>query len=90
MFAKLKNIFSSVEPKNQDGNNNTAAEIEREISLLESNLLKNPADSDTQKKLMIKYNQAVKSYALNSAYRPQVDAVFVKMDDLRNTIRKNI
>lgn len=90
MFAKLKNIFLSSEPQDQNGNNEAAKKIEQEISALENSLSKLPSDNDIQKKLMIKYNQAVKTYAANPVYRHHVDDIFIKIDELRNTIRKNI
>ena len=90
MFAKLKNMFISSEPQHQNESHEAAEKIGQEISLLETLLLKVPSDSGTQKKLMIKYNQAVKTYAASPVYRHHVDDIFVKMDELRNTIRKNI
>ena len=90
MFAKLKNIFVSPEKHDQNENHQAAEEIKKEISLLEGALLKKPSEHESQKKLMIKYNQAVKAYAASPAYRHQVDDIFIKMDELRNTIRKNI
>ncbi|WP_300000322.1 hypothetical protein [uncultured Cedecea sp.] len=90
MFAKLKQIFSSEQPET-DGDNNAQAEIiSEELTQLEATLANNPADSDAQKKLMVKYNQAIKIYSSNKTYRNRVDDIFIKIDELRNTIRKNI
>ncbi len=90
MFAKLKQMFSS-EPPVTDGDNNAQAEIiTEELIQLEATLAENPADNDTQKRLMVKYNQAIKIYSSDKMYRVQVDNIFIKIDELRNTIRKNI
>jgi len=90
MFAKLKQMFRS-EPPVTDGDNNARAEtISGELTQLEAALAENPADNETQKKLMVKYNQAIKIYSSNQMYRDRVDDIFIKIDELRNTIRKNI
>lgn len=89
MFSSLKKLFHSSEPQ---GNNNDAEaeKIMQELSVLEARLNENPADNATQKQLMVKYNQAIKVYAASKNYRNDVDEVFVRIDELRNTIRKNI
>ncbi|MFS2222201.1 hypothetical protein [Pantoea sp. B65] len=90
MFSKLKQLFNSDESQGGSENDEAAARIETELSQLESGLLQNPADNAIQKQLMVKYNQAVKIFSGNKHYRSRVDDVFVKMDELRNTIRRNI
>lgn len=89
MFSKLKQIFSPVTSE-EETNTEQADIIAAELNKLESDLACNPADNDTQKKLMVKYNQAIKIYSSSKTYRHRVDDVFIKMDELRNTIRKNI
>lgn len=89
MFSSFKKLFNSAEP--QGDNHDAEAEgIMQELSQLEAALAENPTDNSTQKMLMVKYNQAVKAYAASKGYRNCVDDVFVKIDELRNTIRKNI
>ncbi|OON42128.1 hypothetical protein BTJ39_02955 [Izhakiella australiensis] len=90
MFAKLKKLFNSNEAEGVDENNQAAEVIEKELIELEQSLMQNPADNATQKQLMIKYNQAVHIFSSSKSYRKKVDDVFVKIDELRNTIRKNI
>ncbi len=91
MFSSLKKLFNSDKSQeNEIDPDPVAEEVTQEIALLELALGKDPADNTTQKNLMVKYNQAVKIYAASNCYRHRVDAIFVKMDELRNTIRKNI
>lgn len=90
MFSKLKQIFSQANLAEETDNNEQADTITAELISLESELARNPADNNTQKTLMVKYNQAIKIYSSSKAYRHHVDDVFIKMDELRNTIRKNI
>jgi len=90
MFAKLKQMFSSEAPVTEGDNNAQAEIITEELIQLETALAENPADNDTQKNLMVKYNQAIKIYSSNKMYRDRVDDMFIKIDELRNTIRKNI
>lgn len=90
MFAKLKNIFTSSHQQQNSEDDEEALRTEDELSLLESALSKNPTDSNTQKKLMVKYNQAIKIFSSRENYRHRVDDLFIRMDELRNTIRRNI
>jgi len=90
MFAKLKQMFVSEQPVTDEGNNTQAEVITAELTQLEAILADNPADNNAQKNLMVKYNQAIKVYSSNKTYRDRVDEVFIKIDELRNTIRKNI
>lgn len=90
MFAKLKQLFNPENSAAGQDNNNEAELISAELIQLESGLQHNPADNMIQKTLMVKYNQAVKVYSANKQYRNRVDDLFVKMDELRNIIRRNI
>ena len=90
MFAKLKNIFTSSHQQQNSEDDEEALRTEDELSLLESALSKNPTDSNTQKNLMVKYNQAIKIFSSRKNYRHRVDDLFIRMDELRNTIRRNI
>ncbi|WP_437616588.1 hypothetical protein [Erwinia sp. V71] len=65
-------------------------EFEDELSVLEAGLLKSPSDNEIKKQLMVKYNQAIKVYSGSETYRHRVDGLLLKVDELRNTIRKNI
>ncbi|MDT3250640.1 hypothetical protein QZQ97_06780 [Serratia sp. root2] len=67
-----------------------ANEIAAEINVLERRLAATPADGDIHKTLMLAYNRAVKLYAKSQNHRHHIDAVFIKMDELRNIIRKNL
>lgn len=90
MFAKLKQLFNPGPARDEPEDNQVAETISAELIQLESGLQQNPADGAIQKQLMVKYNQAIKVYSANRNYRNRVDDIFVKMDDLRNTIRRNI
>jgi len=90
MFAKLKQMFSSEQSVTEEDNHAQAEIITEELIQLEAVLTDNPADNDAQKNLMVKYNQAIKIYSSNKTYRDRVDDMFIKIDELRNTIRKNI
>ncbi|KYQ95714.1 hypothetical protein AWY96_20345 [Serratia plymuthica] len=67
-----------------------AYEIAAEINALERRLAATPADGEIHKALMLAYNRAVKIYAKSQNHRQHIDAVFIKMDELRNIIRKNL
>ncbi|MFP1722834.1 hypothetical protein ACLEEB_02810 [Lonsdalea quercina] len=92
MFAKLKHLFQleKTPGKPENENSEEAETLHSEIMQLESGLKKNPADTTIQKRLMVKYTQAVKVFSAAKPYRHQVDDIFLRMDELRNTIRKNI
>lgn len=90
MFAKLKQMFSSELSVTGEDNHAKAEIITEELIQLEAVLADNPADNDAQKNLMVKYNQAIKIYSSSKMYRDRVDDMFIKIDELRNTIRKNI
>lgn len=74
-------------PHQQDHETN---EISAEIDALERRLATTPADSEIHKTLMLTYNRALKIYAKNKNHRQHIDAVFIKMDELRNIIRKSL
>lgn len=60
------------------------------IEQWEAKLAATPTDSEIHKALMLEYNRVLKVYAKSKSYRGHIDAIFVKMDELRNIIRKNI
>ncbi|HGM5416526.1 TPA: hypothetical protein ACKP1J_000870 [Serratia liquefaciens] len=81
-------------PRNKEldhGQQNAEAnEISAEINVLEQQLATEPADGEIHKALMLAYNRALKIYAKNKSYRQQIDGIFIKMDELRNIIRKSL
>lgn len=90
MFAKLKQLLTSPAESHAIPDDGLAECVTEEISQLESELESRPADNKLLQQLMVKYNQAVKIYSGNKNYRNKVDEIFIKIDELRNTIRKNI
>lgn len=74
-----------------DGCNDAEAnDISAEITLLEQQLAAMPANGEIHKKLMLAYNRALKIYAKNKNHRQDIDVVFIKIDELRNIIRKSL
>jgi hypothetical protein len=71
-------------------NDAEANDISAEITLLEQQLAAAPANGEIHKKLMLTYNRALKIYAKNKNHRQEIDVVFIKMDELRNIIRKSL
>ncbi|MEH2921207.1 hypothetical protein ACFFL1_10105 [Samsonia erythrinae] len=92
MFSLLKRFLSPSLSSSHRGNtdDNRIREIEEELAELESRLVQDPSHSETQKMLMIKYNQAIQLFSSHPDYRDRVDNLFIQIDELRNTIRKNI
>ncbi|MCG7387096.1 hypothetical protein [Pantoea sp. ACRSB] len=70
--------------------NQQAGEVNREISVLEQRLEINSRDGEAQKQLMQAYNRALSLFAKSKHHRTEMDALFVKMDTLRNIMRKSI
>ncbi|MHA6311290.1 hypothetical protein ACX3P5_08600 [Pantoea sp. S-LA4] len=67
------------------------AELSREkITELENKLAIDPRNGETQKQLMLEYNRALTLFAKSRHYRNEIDALFVKIDELRNVIRQSI
>ncbi|MFJ5329565.1 hypothetical protein [Pectobacterium versatile] len=92
MFSLLKRFLSPSPSSGRHDNtdDNRVREIEEELAELESRLAQDPTHSETQKMLMIKYNQAIQLFSSHPDYRERVDLIFIQIDELRNTIRKNI
>ena len=61
-----------------------------EIARLEGELRGNPANGEVQKALMLIYNRALSVYAKSHTHREEIDALFMRIDELRNIIRHNI
>lgn len=89
MFETLKRLFK---PDNADAAQYDiqAGELAAELTGLEKILSADPANSEAQKALMLRYNQALQIFAKSTTHRQHVDALFVKIDELRNIIRKTI
>ncbi|KHT23304.1 hypothetical protein [Pectobacterium carotovorum] len=92
MFSLLKRFLSPSPSSGHRDNtdDNRIREIEEELAELESRLAQDPGHSETQKRLIIKYNQAIQLFSSHPDYRERVDLIFIQIDELRNTIRKNI
>lgn len=89
MFGSLKKLFQ------QDNSGSAqydiqAIQVEAELTELENRLTENPNNGAIQKSLMLRYNQALQVYAKSQTHRQHIDALFIKIDELRNIIRKNI
>ena len=61
-----------------------------DIKTLEGNLAEDPRNSDVQKQLMLLYNRALNVFAKSKLHRHEVDSLFIRIDELRNIIRRNI
>ncbi|SMB34905.1 conserved hypothetical protein [Serratia proteamaculans] len=71
-------------------NDSEADDISAEINVLEQQLAATPTNSEIHKTLMLTYNRALKIYAKNKNHRQNIDTVFIKIDELRNIIRKSL
>ncbi|WP_435946785.1 hypothetical protein [Dryocola sp. BD586] len=89
MFGSLKRLFHK---DNSDSGQYDiqAAQLDAELTALENTLMENPSNGETQKALMLRYNQALQVYAKSKTHRQQIDNLFVRIDELRNTIRRTI
>lgn len=86
-FMKLKRNKKAAPDVQNDAEAN---DISAEITALEQQLAATPANSEIHKTLMLAYNRALKIYAKNKNHRQHIDAVFIKIDELRNIIRKSL
>jgi ribosomal protein S15P/S13E len=89
MFESLKSLWkkdeSAVEEYNQQ-----AALLADDIKKLEGKLEEDPRNNDVQKQLMLMYNRALNVFAKSKNHRQDVDSLFLRIDELRNIIRRNI
>lgn len=65
-------------------------ELAEEIKTLENELQGEHGNGEIQKALMLKYNRALSVYAKSKIHRQDIDALFIRIDELRNIIRRNI
>ena len=89
MFGSLKKLFHS-DNADTAQYDLQAAQIEAELTVMENTLTENPNNGETQKALMLRYNQALQVFAKSKTHRQHIDGLFVKIDELRNIIRKTI
>ncbi|WP_312215104.1 hypothetical protein [Pantoea vagans] len=88
MFGFLKKS-PAVEPPSEQQDHLAALSREK-ITQLEQQLAINPRDGETQKQLMLEYNRALSLFAKSRRYCNEIDALFVKIDELRNVVRQSI
>ena len=81
MFESLKTLWKkeSSPPQDYDAQ---SRQLAGEIARL--------GNGEVQKALMLVYNRALSVYAKSHTHRQEIDALFVRIDELRNVIRRNI
>jgi hypothetical protein len=89
MFQLLKSLFKKENNPPQDHDEESSV-LAAEIAKLEAELQGEPGNGEIQKALMLTYNRALPMYAKSKAYRKEIDSLFVRIDNLRNIIRRNI
>ncbi|HGY2253699.1 TPA: hypothetical protein ACNVBX_004475 [Klebsiella oxytoca] len=89
MFESLKTLWKkeSSPPQDYDAQ---SRQLAGEIVRLEGELRGDPGNGEVQKALMLVYNRALSVYAKSHTHRQEIDALFVRIDELRNVIRRNI
>ena len=89
MFEYLKTLWKkeSSPPQDYDAQ---SRQLAGEIARLEGELRGDPGNGEVQKALMLVYNRALSVYAKSHTHRQEIDALFVRIDELRNVIRRNI
>ncbi|MFH3080597.1 hypothetical protein ABK898_23530 [Klebsiella sp. KE9038] len=89
MFESLKTLWKKENQPPQDYDEQSR-QLAGEIARLEAELQGNPANGEIQKALMLMYNRALAVYAKSKSHRQEIDTLFVRIDELRNVIRRNI
>ena len=89
MFESLKTLWKkeSSPPQDYDAQ---SRQLAGEIARLEGELRGDLGNGEVQKALMLVYNRALSVYAKSHTHRQEIDALFVRIDELRNVIRRNI
>lgn len=89
MFESLKTLWKkeSSPPQDYDAQ---SRQLAGEIARLEGELQGDPGNGEVQKALMLVYNRTLSVYAKSHTHRQEIDALFVRIDELRNVIRRNI
>ncbi|CAA0237861.1 hypothetical protein [Klebsiella oxytoca] len=89
MFESLKTLWKKESSPLQDYDAQSR-QLAGEIARLEGELQGDPGNGEVQKALMLVYNRALSVYAKSHTHRQEIDALFVRIDELRNVIRRNI
>lgn len=89
MFESLKSLWKKDESA-AEKYDIQATLLAEDIKVLEGKLEKDPRNSDVQKQLMLMYNRALNVFAKSKNHRQDVDSLFLRIDELRNIIRRNI
>lgn len=89
MFESLKSLWKKDESAAEEYDSQ-ATLLAEDIKVLEGKLEKDPRNSDVQKQLMLMYNRALNAFAKSKNHRQDVDSLFLRIDELRNIIRRNI
>jgi len=89
MFESLKTLWKKENCPPQDYDEQSR-QMAGEIARLEGELQGNPGDGEIQKALILIYNRALSVYAKSTTYRQEIDSLFIRIDELRNVIRRNI
>lgn len=89
MFKTLMRLFQRT-PEDTEQMDLEAEILTTELTTLENSLTENPDDEQTVKALVIRYNQALRVYAKSRKYRGHIDALFVRLDELRNISRRSV
>ena len=89
MFESLKSLWKKDESPVEEYERQ-AVLLSEDIKKLEGKLEEDPRNSDVQKQLMLMYNRALNIFAKSKQHRHEVDSLFIRIDELRNIIRRNI
>ena len=89
MFESLKSLWKK-DDTTQEEYDKQAQLLAVDIKSLEGNLAEDPRNSDVQKQLMLLYNRALNVFTKSKLHRHEVDSLFIRIDELRNIIRRNI
>ncbi|SIO95715.1 hypothetical protein [Vibrio spartinae] len=87
----LKKLFASHADNHADHQvtESQAAALHQEILQLEERYAAEPDDIALRQTLLVKYTQAASVYSQVPSYKDSVNDLFNKMNELRNTARKN-
>lgn len=89
MFGFLKKRPAETAPQAAEHDRQAEGLLDT-IVQLEQQLAQDPQAAEAQKALMLAYNRALPVFARSPRYRQEMDALFVKIDALRNTIRTSV
>ncbi len=89
MFESLKSLWKKDDTAVEEYDRQ-AELLAVDIKTLEGKLVEDPRNSDVQKQLMLLYNRALNVFVKSKQYRHEVDSLFIRIDELRNIIRRNI